>query len=353
MDDKIKNIYYEQSLNHTMPTYPFFIDKLKHIEKIVGSVSNGHDLAKISNIKPHNCSKCLSKKIYQTGGIIWPNNIKHKIMSHQRFPSEYFIKCILNICIINNSIVNPPIHIDPGLVNYFNYIPLHYNKLLIIDALMHEGSYPRYENNGKYIYSEHSGVISIRNKSVESIIVLTDTNRTDVDDNNIFLPVNSPQLLNYEYLFHTHPNTSKYGGRINEGIIYEFPSANDIFNFIKYYADGKAQASLIVSPEGTYLIRPITFTKNYKVDQDFFYYLLKFILRLERLAMKRIYKFIPEISNPDIFHEKVGMDFKCIKSFNRFIEPINLFIEYYPREKKNGEWVLRPINLPFIELSTE
>ena len=35
--------------------------------------------------------------------------------------------------------------------------------------------------------------------------------------------------------------------------------------------------------------------------------------------------------------------------YNKFIQPNNLFIEFYPREKKNNEWCLRQINLPFIE----
>ena len=35
--------------------------------------------------------------------------------------------------------------------------------------------------------------------------------------------------------------------------------------------------------------------------------------------------------------------------YNKFIEHLNLFVEYYPREKINGEWHLRPFNLPYIE----
>ena len=352
MDNNIKYMYYEFSNNQMMPTYPFFFDKLKKIQKIVGPIKI--DNKQLSNIKIHNnCSKCLAKKMYQVGGIIWPDNIKHKIIFHQEFPSEYFINCILNICIINNYIINPPIQIGQDSVKNFKYIPFHYNKLLIIDALMHQGSHPRYENNGNFIFSEHSGVISIKNKSIENIIVLTDTDRKDFNDGNIFLPVNSPLLSNYQYLFHTHPNTIKYGGRINEGIVYEFPSANDIFNFIKYHTNGKAQSSLIISPEGIYIVRPIKLINKYEINIDYYYKLRKFILKLERLAMKRIHKFIGQISDQDIFHENVGQDFRCIRAYNKYIEPINIFIEYYPREKKNGEWALRSINLSYFEIPEE
>lgn len=157
---------------------------------------------------------------------------------------------------------------------------------------------------------------------------------------------------NYEYLFHTHPNTITYAGRFNEGILYEFPSANDVFNFIKFYNEGKAQASIVVAPEGIYVIRPIYYQKKYKINQMVFHSLRKFILKLERLAVKKIKSLEPattNITDADVFHENVGKNFSYIKMYNRFIEPYNLFIEYYPREKKNNEWCLRPINLPYIE----
>jgi len=35
--------------------------------------------------------------------------------------------------------------------------------------------------------------------------------------------------------------------------------------------------------------------------------------------------------------------------YNKFIKPMNIYVEYYPREKKNGEWCLRTINLPYME----
>lgn len=358
--DHNANIYYETSSHHTMPTYSFFIDKLKQLQKlsrVIGYNDLSTDIANCENdSKPNSCSipnqsmirpvchKCRPKKFYRLGNIVWPSNIKHKMQSHQQYPSDYFIRTILNTRIINNYIINPPIQIEPSRINRVSHIPLHYNKLLIIDALMHQGSFPRYENNGRYIYSEHSGVITIKNNSVNNIIVSAETNRMDVGDENIYLPINSSLMAKHRYLFHTHPNTIKYAGRINEGIIYEFPSANDIFNFVKFHDGGKVQASLIIAPEGIYVIRPITFGRKYQLDRNFFYFLRKFILKLERIAMKKVKK-IPNISRPAIFHRQIGMDFRYIRIYNKFLEPHNLFIEYYPREKKNGEWCLKQINL--------
>jgi hypothetical protein len=354
-------IYYEACNKSMMPSYPFFISKLKQIQNLSKKIYPKHietyDVSLQSIIITNDkCNNCNIKKFYKLGQIVWANNLKHKIETHQSYPSEYFIKIILNTCVINNIIVNPPIEINHDQISTFTYIPLHYNKLLIIDALMHQGSYPRYllpknkaNNDDKYIYSEHSGVISVKNRVIDNIIVSAETERVDINDDTIYLPINTEILGKYEYLFHTHPNALKYAGRINDGVIYEFPSANDVFNFVKYHNEGKAQASIVITPEGSYVIRPIYYQKKYNIDPKIFYFLRKFILKLEKMAIRKIGKAITKISDPDIFHQLVGSNFSYIDMYNKFIEPTNLFIEFYPREKKNDEWCLRQINLPYID----
>lgn len=295
----------------TMSEYPFFNEKLKKIEKL--------------------CS-------YKLGNIIWS---KKKDM----YPSEYFIQIIMNIVIINDYIINPPLHLNYEDINHFKYIPLTYNKLLIIDALMIQGSFPRYSNDNKFIYSEHSGGIIIKDDKVINIIVSTQTDRIDPNDKTIFLPTNTKDLYKYPYLFHTHPNTKEYGGRLNEGIIYEFPSANDIYNFMKYHDEGKTQGSLIVAPEGSYFIRPI-FLHKYNNLEKYFNKIVSFISKLEKIAINNIPNV--NIHIPDNFHKYIGNNLIYIKMFNKFIKPLNIFIEYYPRIKINNEWCLREINLPFL-----
>lgn len=348
MDKPKIDIYYEKCDQATMSTYLFFLDKLHLIEQLTPAYK-----VNLSRVQPKDCSECRPKICYHLGNIVWDDTIKHKIQTHQSYPSEYFIKVIINTCVIDNTIVNPPIKLRYDQTKYFSYIPLHYNKLLIIDALMHQGSWPRYLvfKNGigeKYIYSEHSGVITIKNKRVDSIIVSTETDRINMADDNIFLPNNTDMMKEHEYLFHTHPNAQRYGGRLKEGIIYEFPSSNDLLNFIKYYNEGKAQASIIVSPEGIYVVRPVAYTEKYQIPKSFYDDIRKFILKLEAKAIQKLSPFLPYISDPNIFHNKIANDLSFIQIYNKFIEQFNLFIEYYPREKKNGEWCLRQINLPLI-----
>lgn len=364
--------YYEECNKSYMPYYPFLLNKIITVQKICNKIYtknilpdnqskcivNGIDMCPIYTQSKINskkeCKKCIIKKLYKLGNIFWSNTLVHKISDHHSYPSEYFVKVILSMVIFNNNIINPPPEINPSCINYFTYIPLHYNKLLIIDALMFQGSFPRYEHNiskgsSNYIYSEHSGVISVKNNTIDNIIVSAETNRLDADDKSIYLPINTKILEDHVYLFHTHPNTKTYGGRIKEGIIYEFPSANDIFNFVKYHNNGKAQASIIIAPEGIYVIRTIRNQKNILINSELYYRLRKFILKLENMAVKKFESWGSKITNPDFFHRNIGSNFTYIKLYNKFIEPYNLFIEYYPRIKKNGEWSLRQINLPYME----
>ncbi|AUV58427.1 hypothetical protein [Bandra megavirus] len=341
--------YYEKCENNTMLTYAFFLDKLKLLQKIIKRTQYN----KLNNNII--CDKCHTNILYQLGNIIWYDNIIHKIKKHGKYPSNYFIEIIVNTYHYNQQIINPPIILKNNLIKNFKYIPLHYNKLLIIDALMQQGSHPRYflpknKTNVKqrYIYSEHSGVLSLNNDVIDNIIISTQSSRVDANDGDIFLPVNYDILNDYEFLFHTHPNASGYGNRIKDGILYEFPSANDIFNFVKYRNEGKAQASIIIAPEGTYVIRQIKYNKKHQLSVQVFDTLRKYTLKLEKIAIKNIYQDINKISDADFFHENISSNTKYINSYNKFLESYNLYIEYYPRQKVNGEWRLKPILLQYV-----
>ena len=357
-----KNIYHEKCICKDMTYYSFFPKKLKMIEKIA---------ERIEIIQKYNskilCSKCLTQKYYRLANIIWPNNIQHIINHHKYYPSEYFVQIIMHCVILNNSIINPPLQITLDEISIFSYIILHYNKLLILDALMKQGSYPRYSANSdgidKYIYSEHSGVIAIENKLAGNIIIAANSNRIDVNDNNIYLPTNSNILAEHPFLFHTHPVTHNiestykpdsklsYAGRLDEGILYEFPSANDVLNFIKYRKQGMAQASIVIAPEGIYVVRPLIYKQTHNINKEYHNKLQGFIINLERKAVKK-YKNLKNISKPSVFHNHISPDQSFIQMYNNFTTQINIFIEYYPRQKKNGEWILPEISLPYIDIDT-
>ncbi len=182
--------------------------------------------------------------------------------------------------------------------------------------------------------------------SFSQIVIMNNTNRQDVADKDILLPHNSPDLLEFDYLFHTHPNTHTNGGRVSSGVLYEFPSASDIYNFMKYNEEGKAQASLIVSPEGEYIIRPRRYGVRPTAGREQYDKLRDAIILIEKLAIKSKRDVLDKIqSDPELFHGKVSADTRFIKLYNRCLKPLELFVEYYPREKMGNEWVLRTVNL--------
>lgn len=345
----------------SMPHYPFFISKLKSIQDIIGAHRLEYDQSDVRS-ECSKCSKCLKCKYYKLSNIVWPSTIQHQIKDHLSYPSEYFISVIINTQIINDRIINYPIELGSNLIRRFGYISLEFNKLLILDALMKQGSDPRYivpegryqsSDSGRFIYSEHAGVISMTNKFVDNIIVSTETNRLDVDDADIYLPVNTDLLAQHEFLFHTHPNTSKYAGRLPDGIIYEFPSSSDVLNFVKFHNEGIAQASIIIAPEGMYVIRQIYYQDKFDIKMSMFIYLRKLILKLEKKAIDKLKPDLNLLSDPDVFHQRVSKNYKYIDQMNKFLKPLNILIEYYPREKKNGEWCLRSISLQYIDLESK
>ena len=97
-----------------------------------------------------------------------------------------------------------------------------------MDALLQHGSYiKRYNDNNKdFRYSEHMGLLDFNNDGLDKIIVSGKTIRVDEHDNEIYQPDNVVEALDYEYFFHTHPATPRPGGRVDEGILFEFPSTN-------------------------------------------------------------------------------------------------------------------------------
>lgn len=344
--------YYEKCDKKYMMSHLNIIPKIQYIQNIIPK----HPYSKIKKLLRHNhLSRNINSSLsyYILSNIIWSDNLIDNIQSNNVYPSKYFIN-IISVLIINEDyIVNPPLIIDQSMINNYKYIILQRNKTLIIDALLNQGSVPRYinkvNNEEKYLYSEHSGVLVVKDCNIENIIISTESNRIDDNDQEIFLPKNTLILKQHEYIFHTHPNTNTYAGRVKNGILYEFPSANDIFNFVMCHNKGKAQSAIVFTPEGIYVIRPLVYTKYIDIDYNLYDEFNNFILYLEDLAINKFEKYLSKIIDPDLFHKYISPDYTFIKLFNKFLRKYNIFIEYYPREKKNNEWTLPQIFLFFIK----
>ena len=130
------------------------------------------------------------------------------------------------------------------------------NDLLILDALMHDGSQQKYSHNKYLKYSEHGGLLDFDKHGLERIIVTT-RKETDKTDKEIFFPIVPQDADDYEFMYHTHPPTPTPGARAKVGVVYEIPSLPDIQTFILTYQEGLIQGSIIVAPEGFYVIRAL------------------------------------------------------------------------------------------------
>ena len=244
-------------------------DLIKKIDNVIESnlINNLEIIQKINRChklhKPIKCLICGEEHVdtcyFKVKNLYWLDGIGHYIQKHNIFPGSDFINFILNF-------------VEKKSILFRNFgkhkFKLTSNQLNIFDALMEHGKKKNaYKKKNRFKYSEHAGMIDFNRKGLETILVDANTTRIDVGDSEIFLPNNRKDVKDYEYIFHTHPPTPHIGARISQGILYEFPSANDLNYFLYYTIHGSVQGSIINTPEGLYIIKLIDPKKK---DSNYF-----------------------------------------------------------------------------------
>ena len=197
-------------------------------------------------------------------------------------------------------------------------------------------------------YSEHAGFFDIRNKIVHNVIVSGNTLRIDRGDEEIFLPKNTPDAYNYEYIFHTHPPTPKPGGRAIDGVLYEFPSIGDMLHFIDHFNDGNTIGSLVMTSEGLYNIRKYEHNKkSINIDEDKFYEEIKKIS--SQTQEKAISKYGTSFTTYT-FYSQIAQDITFIGMINEKLKKYHIAIDFYPRIKDfRGSWIVDTIYIPIYK----
>ncbi len=300
--------------------------------------------------------KNITHGIYSVNNIRWESGLKHYIRKHNIIPSEEFIDFIYkysNASKTKSKIIG---RIDGKKVikSDKKYLKVDRNQILIMDALMVHGGQKIYGEREhkdkkkklqKYKYSEHTGLLDFNNTGLEKIIVSGNTTRISPDDDDIFLPKNMLEALDYEYIFHTHPPTPAPGARAIQGILYEFPSISDIFHFIDHYNDGRTQGSIVIAPEGMYIIRKKdTDDKKIDINEDKFYE--QFIAEMWKSQESAIKKYGTEFSL-HTFYSVIAQDKKYINNLNKILNKYKLHIDYHARIKDiEDTWVIDTIYLP-------
>jgi hypothetical protein len=327
-----------------------FINRLKYVELIL---KNNNKIIKMDEKKSCLlCDKEYAKYTYKFGKYIWQDILIHYIDKHNIKPPEefmdfvYFNKLSLPINLTTNITLKRP---EAENKDNKKYIKINKNQLLILDALLEHGGYTKKysdsENTSIYRYSEHSGLFNLNRLQLQKIVVLANTDRVDLGDDEIYMPQNVNDMNKYEYMYHTHPPTPKAGGRAELGIVYELPSIGDVLHFIEHFNEGKISGSIVISSEGLYNIRKLDFTKNkFDIDEDNLY--REFIEESRKIQKKCINKYGYEFTKIE-FYSKIAQDTNLINSINEVTNKYNINIDYIPRIKdKNNNWILDTIYLP-------
>lgn len=222
------------------------------------------------------------------------------------------------------------------------YIKITRNQLRILDSLFIDGGEDAkyYDNKNKLRYSEHSGLLDFSKSRLDRIIINAKQNLSDTEDHEILLPDNMIDAIDFEYIFHTHPNTPNFLSRVKDGILYEFPSVSDLFHYADHHNLGKTQGSIIISKEGLYIIKNI---KNGKIKIDNEDKLLDYLeSEISKIQLKAIFEY--EVENKKSLNDnefkKIINDTKYTDMYNSLIKDLNLKIFYKPRIKVKSNWIL-------------
>lgn len=237
--------------------------------------------------------------------------------------------------------------------NKKKYITLNRNQLLILDSLLTDGSIKQYidtDNNTRY--SEHSGYLNITTtNNIDRFIISTRTNREDKDDSDILLPYDLYDSYEYKYIFHTHPKTPTLG-RFKDNILYEFPSVDDLFHFIDHYNMGKTIGSIIIAPEGYYIIYPNNLEiKEIIYDIDIEDDIInKLNDGLYDIELKAIEKYGTKYTE-DFFYSVIAYDKHYLNLYNKLINKyldnqIKIIIVNRTKDIITNKWLVKKLTLP-------
>jgi len=238
--------------------------------------------------------------------------------------------------------------------NKKKYIKIKRNQLLILDSLLNDGGFNKkyIDRSNKLRFSEHSGNIGVNQSTIDRIIVSARTIREDKEDTDILLPHDLTDTYTYKYFFHTHPPTPKPGGRAINGIIYEFPSISDIFHFIDHYNMGNTLGSIVVTPEGYYIIYPSNFTiKKIKYDADIEEEIFKKMndenTDIQQIAIE---KYGTEFTE-EYFFSHIALDKTYLNLYNKMINKylnnqIKIIIKHRSKDSLTNKWIIKELYLP-------
>lgn len=356
--DEKNRIYPTLKNNHkkTWHMKKLFLYKLKKLEE--NNKNNSHK--KWYKFNLDECTICKGKinnVYYIVNGIVWHGSLLHYVLKHNIIPSESFIDFVIRYDNNGHNIIKISRTLVPGkiIAKYDKtLLKLHKNQIYIMDSLMEHGQRKIYSVNArqKLKFSEHAGLLDFDTVNLSKILVYANTNVISRGDSEIFFPNTLDDAFNYEYIFHTHPPTHGTGGRAKLGILYEFPSISDIFHFLEHYNNGRCQGSIVIAPEGMYIIRKLKVdNKKILVDEDALFDGLSTIF--PQVQMEAIDKWSDEFETQHSFMSGPAQDYTYIKQVNQVLSNYQLHIDYYSRIYEHKAWIIDTIYLPVFTVEQQ
>jgi len=294
------------------------------------------------------CEKTdIGNKQYNLKNVNWKENILHYILQHNYKPTFDFMEFILGhyVGVLSNNNIRLPTLTYQLRSSSQKYVKIDKNQLQILDALMNNGGWvKKYEDekNKTMKYSEHSGVMLFNNNLLDKIIVSSKSTEESKKDDEIFLPSNMLEAYECEYIFHTHPPTPFPGGRVDNGVLFEMPSAQDIAHFLEHSFIGITRGSLVIAPEGLYNITNIRKKKYIFKDEK---QKKEFLDNITKIQMNTQNEYIKKYTGENFYELTNKPSF--LSDINKFLKKYNVKIEYFPRKKNSqGLWILDDIYLP-------
>lgn len=347
---------------HSPNIYTKFLKQLDTIQNVLIENKEYKELKPEFDLLDKSNKTPIGNKEFVLSNFHWKDSLIYYLKTYFVHISKLFLDFIMKTVVVQNGKIqilptNKRTYFKVNNIVYqkddMKYLKITRNQMMIMDALMeHGGRVPKYLDNKQNLrYSEHSGILDFDHRGVERIILNTRLNIEDPNDKEIFFPTNMLEAYDFEYIFHTHPPTPTPGARAVRGVLYEFPSTSDIFHFIEHYNEGQIQGSIVIAPEGIYIIRAFDPSeKKIKVEHgkltedDVEKEWLMLMYHTQRKAIKKYGTDFTE----EYFFRKIAQDQIYIRALNDVFHGYGIDIFYKPREKDQimGKWILPEISLP-------
>lgn len=305
--------------------------------------------------------------VYMLDDIVWTGQLLHYIEFHNYVPAPPFEKMLASIRYNELGMLTFHVPMEDILDLYRKQradldgvvivqgkrekILITQDQLRLLDSLFIHSSEKMLNNKD---YEETMAYMDFQHKSLEHIKVKV--NRKYMfkgeDQQLFFHNINEVDAIDYEFMVHTHPLTPDLETRIEQdNIMFDFPSATDIISFIGMSSKHQAQGSIVIAIEGLYVIRALRDLSVVLLDKNEFQW--EYNMRVYYLNERAIDTHYDEKFSIERFLQKIVHSRQYVDELNTFLRDYNVVIDYHPRVRKNGRYVLPPFTVSVVPIEFE